>query len=244
LSIEKMKKFHGPNIRRQPSLSEQVVDYFRKEIEKGNFSPGEALPSEAKLAGMFQVSRTVVREAFSRLKHDGVLEARKGGRTYVSMDTHGQVFRIEDKNVNDDDHLAYLYELRIMIEPEASALAAIRSSAEDKKNIIKKFELLAQALDKGEEVTEQSKNFHLSVLEASGNPYLSKFISWIDNKIWSFIKLSNLKHDREMISEVQYEHLQIYDAIRSGNHKMARDVSRKHVLDAARRHGIKTEFFE
>jgi DNA-binding FadR family transcriptional regulator len=238
-----MRKSPNSVIRRQPSLAQQVVDYLHKEIERGSLPPGEKLPSEAELAEIFQVSRTVIREALSRLKHDGILEARKGSRTHVSKDVHGKVFRIEPRDLNDQDYLSYLYELRIMIEPEASALAAIRSSTKDKKNIMKKFELLEEALKTGKDVTEKSKNFHLSVLEASGNPYLSKFISWIDNKIWSFVRISDLRHDTEMILEVQHEHFQIYNAIKNGDHRIARDVSRKHVLDAARRHGVNTDIY-
>ena len=52
-----------------PTLSDQVSQALLARIESGQLKPGEKLPSEAVLAPEFGVSRTVVREAISRLKH-------------------------------------------------------------------------------------------------------------------------------------------------------------------------------
>ena len=55
-----------------PTLSDQVAQALLARIESGHLRPGEKLPPEAALAPEFGVSRTVVREAISRLKQ-GVL---------------------------------------------------------------------------------------------------------------------------------------------------------------------------
>jgi GntR family transcriptional regulator, transcriptional repressor for pyruvate dehydrogenase complex len=51
-----------------PTLSDQVAQALFARIESGQLKPGEKLPSEVVLAAEFGVSRSVVRDAISRLK--------------------------------------------------------------------------------------------------------------------------------------------------------------------------------
>jgi GntR family transcriptional regulator, transcriptional repressor for pyruvate dehydrogenase complex len=67
-----------------PTLSDQVTEALRRRVESGQLKPGEKLPAEVALAPEFGVSRTVVREAISRLKHEGLLESRQGSGVFVS----------------------------------------------------------------------------------------------------------------------------------------------------------------
>ncbi|MEC7762167.1 MAG: GntR family transcriptional regulator [Pseudomonadota bacterium] len=57
---------------------EEVCEQIRGEIQTGNLTPGDKLPSERELAEQFQVSRSTVREAFRTLEIGGVLELHKG----------------------------------------------------------------------------------------------------------------------------------------------------------------------
>lgn len=57
---------------------EEVCEQIRHEIQSGNLTPGDKLPSERELAETFQVSRSTVREAFRTLEIGGVLELHKG----------------------------------------------------------------------------------------------------------------------------------------------------------------------
>ena len=61
-----------------PTLSDQVTEVLLSRIESGQLKPGEKLPPEVVLAPEFGVSRTVIREAISRLKHEGLVESRQG----------------------------------------------------------------------------------------------------------------------------------------------------------------------
>jgi len=70
--------------KRAPKLSEQVADYLIMEIKRGSFKPGDNLPSEAILAKQLNVSRTVIREAFARLKYDGLLDSKQGSGAKVT----------------------------------------------------------------------------------------------------------------------------------------------------------------
>jgi GntR family transcriptional repressor for pyruvate dehydrogenase complex len=65
-----------PKFKKAPRLSDQVANYLVSEIRKGSLRIGEKLPPEALLAEQFGVSRTVIREAFARLKCDGLLKSK------------------------------------------------------------------------------------------------------------------------------------------------------------------------
>jgi DNA-binding transcriptional regulator YhcF (GntR family) len=66
------------------SLSDQVVQALVARIESGQFSPGQRIPAEAVLASELDFSRTVSREAISRLKREGLLGSRQGSGVFVT----------------------------------------------------------------------------------------------------------------------------------------------------------------
>ena len=59
-------------------LADQVASTLETEIRAGRIQASEKLPTEAALAQQFEVSRTVVREAISRLKSLGLVDSRQG----------------------------------------------------------------------------------------------------------------------------------------------------------------------
>lgn len=65
-------------------LHRKLTDALRRGIESGEFSPGERLPSERRLAAALAVSRTTVVAAFDALRAEGLLESRRGSGTRIS----------------------------------------------------------------------------------------------------------------------------------------------------------------
>ncbi len=59
------------------SMAERVEASLREYFAKGNFKPGDPLPTELELAAALGVSRNVVREALSRFKMLGIIETKK-----------------------------------------------------------------------------------------------------------------------------------------------------------------------
>ena len=111
-----------------PTLSDQVSQALLARIESGQLKPGEKLPSEAVLAPELGVSRTVVREAISRLKHGGLLESRQGSGVFVSLQPAINPLKIDDSVIESREALLQIVELRRAIESETTALAAQRRS--------------------------------------------------------------------------------------------------------------------
>ena len=69
------------------NLTERVAQLLREKVDRGDFAVGTKLPAEGKMAQQLGVSRTVVREAVSRLKSDGLLESRQGSGVFVLSQT-------------------------------------------------------------------------------------------------------------------------------------------------------------
>lgn len=62
----------------------QVQRDLRRRVDRGEFGPGERIPSEAELVGHYGVSRMTVRRAIEALVTDGYLRSRRGSGTYVT----------------------------------------------------------------------------------------------------------------------------------------------------------------
>jgi len=70
-------------ITRNPSLTEQVKTHIKDLILNDGFADGR-IPPEAELAEELGVSRTTVRDALSRLEHEGAVSRRQGSGTFVN----------------------------------------------------------------------------------------------------------------------------------------------------------------
>jgi GntR family transcriptional regulator len=57
---------------------------LQEDIESGKWKPGERLPGEIELCELFEVSRTVIRQALNEMEHEGLVSRRKGKGTFVS----------------------------------------------------------------------------------------------------------------------------------------------------------------
>src|SRR5262245_35335697 len=63
----------------------QVADRIRAAIQSGDPRPGQALPTEKKLAARYRVSRPTVRAALGLLRSEGLVDARQGRGAFVRL---------------------------------------------------------------------------------------------------------------------------------------------------------------
>ncbi len=70
-------------ITRSPSLTEQAKAHIKERILSGDFEEGR-IPSETELAADLGVSRTTIRDALSRLEHEGTIYRKQGAGTFVN----------------------------------------------------------------------------------------------------------------------------------------------------------------
>ena len=84
------------------TLADRMTEMLKQRIRQGAYPPGSRLPTELAMAEGFGVSRTVVREAVSRLRADGLVDVRQGRGTEVLAPRQATAFRID---LNRDDYV-------------------------------------------------------------------------------------------------------------------------------------------
>src|SRR4051812_33975729 len=135
--------------RRPRSLAHDVVDALAGRIRDGSLTPGEKLPTEAAIMEEFGVSRTVVREAISRLQAGGLVETRHGVGTFVVGLGEGSTFRITPDQLGTLQDVIAVLELRIAVETESAALAAVRRTPENIAALRQALDAFISALEEG-----------------------------------------------------------------------------------------------
>lgn len=215
----------------QKRLSDRVADDILTMImiEK-RFSPGEKLPNEIDLSGELKVSRTTLREAFWILAASGVVEIRRGLGTYVRED-----FQVNEKK--DISSLAAvrtdvrdLYEMRLIVEPEAAYYAAMRASEEEIKQILHLGQQIEAAIADGRDRTDMERNFHKAIARATHNEFMTKLLPVIYQAIDRGVQLSQKKE--KAVSDTVQDHRMLMEFLRTGNAEGARSAMKIHILHA------------
>ena len=120
-------------------LAEQVEEQLYEYITKLPLKAGDKLPNEFKLAEMFGVGRSTVREAVKLLVSRNVLETRRGSGTYVKDLVPTDLDPLNLRNVEDKVTLAMnLVDLRLILEPGIAELAAYNATDEEIEAACKK----------------------------------------------------------------------------------------------------------
>jgi GntR family transcriptional repressor for pyruvate dehydrogenase complex len=151
---------------------ERIIAALRGAILRGELEPGQQLPAEPELATQLGVSRPVLREALKALELSGYLRIRRGyrGGTFVAEAEPEEFHTIKAASISSlevtNQHIA---EVRLAIEPAAAELAAKAGPASliDADSALRR---LALAGDRPAHVVAGIADFHLGVVEASGNP--------------------------------------------------------------------------
>src|SRR3954462_5590962 len=145
-------------------------------IVRGDYPPGTILPNEANWAQTFNVSRSAVREAIKMLMAKGLLVSRPKIGSWVEPKER---WNLLDRDVlswyaTSPDREAFLktvQEFRHIIEPEASAFAAMRRTEEQMAEISQACREMGEALSLQQRIRADTR-FHLAILRASGNDLL------------------------------------------------------------------------
>ena len=122
------EELDAPARKRTHNLAHDLVSKLTQSILLGQMLPGDKLPSENSIVAEHGVSRTVVREAISKLQASGLVETRHGIGTFVIAPRAAEpTFRIAPEDFATVADVISLLELRISLESEAASLAAQRS---------------------------------------------------------------------------------------------------------------------
>jgi GntR family transcriptional regulator, transcriptional repressor for pyruvate dehydrogenase complex len=226
--------------RRKPrGLALELVDVLSDRIREGRMATGDKMPTEAAVMEEFGVSRTVVREAISRLQTAGLVTTRHGVGTFVVGLGDAAPFRIgADQFATLRDVIAVL-ELRIGIETESAALAAVRRRPEDLANLRSALEAFREATEAGRDAVGPDFLFHLEVARATQNPHFADLMTSLGTTIIPRARLEPAdlaSPDRqEYLRRVNGEHESILDAIQNQDAEGARAAMRTHLANSRER---------
>lgn len=223
---------------RPKSLAAEVVASLSDQIHKGGYAPGAQLPSETSLMKAFGVSRTVIREAISRLQASGLVETRHGIGSFV-IGAGDRPFRIRQNQLQTLTEVVMLLELRIGIEVEASALAAVRRTAKHLKEMKNSLAAFDKAVREGVDSVQADFSFHLGIAQATQNAHFIKLMETLGAMA---IPRARLQEGQVLnsqtiryLKQVDAEHKKIYDAIENRDALGAARAMRQHLTKGLER---------
>ena len=220
-----------------PTLSDQVAQALLARIESGQIKPGSKLPAEANLAPEFGVSRTVVREAISRLKHEGLLECRQGSGVFVTAQAAMRPLKIDASVVDSPESVLQIVELRRAIESEVAAVAAQRRSTSHLAAIEKALRAIDTEVAKGGDGVAPDVAFHRVIARSTGNPFFLRTLDFLNQFLTAATRVTRANEARriDFARQVRDEHSAIVAGIRRRDALAARSAAQAHMFNAARR---------
>lgn len=214
-------------------LAEQVASTLETEIRAGRLAVGAKLPTEAALVEQFQVSRTVVREAISRLKSLGLVDARQGSGVYV-QNPGIEPLSFDRVPSASREAVIQIVEVRRALEAEVAELAAERRSEADVLAIRAALQAIADAVAAGRDGAEEDVRFHRAIAHASGNPFMIRTLDYLARFLRGATRVTRANEARreDFSQAVMHEHQQIVQAIAAGDPQAARGAAAEHMKNA------------
>jgi GntR family transcriptional regulator, transcriptional repressor for pyruvate dehydrogenase complex len=232
-------------VRRARNLAELVVHHISEQIASGALSPGDKLPTESQLMVTLDVSRTVIREAISRLQANKVIETRHGIGSFV-LEPPRERLGIDMVPATTLHDVLSVLELRISLETECAGLAAQRAQPGDVQHIRAALDAIEAA--RGRDSVDADLQFHIAVARATGNRYFVDILTQLGSSLIPRKRLDSAgiakANPDAYLMLVNAEHESILDAIARHDSEGARAAMRMHLSNSRerlRRAGIATE---
>jgi GntR family transcriptional regulator, transcriptional repressor for pyruvate dehydrogenase complex len=226
-------------LRRARTLAHELVAALGDRIRDGRLAPGDKLSTEAALMVEFGVSRTVVREAISKLQASGLVETRHGVGTFVVGMGDASTFRIAPEQLATLRDVVAMLELRIGVETEAAGLAAQRRTQLNLLAMSDALQAFTQAVEAGRDAVAADFAFHLEIARATQNPHFASLMATLGTTSIPRARLDPaLAPDDERqayLRRVNAEHQSILDAIGAQDPDAARAAMRTHLANSRER---------
>jgi DNA-binding FadR family transcriptional regulator len=222
---------------RPSKLHEQLGARLAGDVVSGRFEPGSPIPSEPELVATFGVSKTVVRETVQALASCGLVRVQHGKRTVILPETEWNIlsplvqagFRAEGLAGR---LVEELYEVRLLLEPQAARWTAERADAEQVGKIREVVRAMEESLAQPHVFLEHDRVFHFAIGTTASNRVLRAILRDIHellNTSWSLTDLSRVE-----VETVFAQHSAIADAIAAHDGDGAELAMRDHLVWAAR----------
>jgi GntR family transcriptional regulator, transcriptional repressor for pyruvate dehydrogenase complex len=227
-------RVHFPRLQ-QPKAHEYVAEQIRRHIALRLIAPGESLPSERELAGMFGVGRPTIQLALKDLAADRLVVSRRGrhGGTFVLEPADDTVVQDEliSRLLARREELEELLDYRRSIEPLISKMAARLRKRSDLSSMRTMIRNMVEAREEPEYMRFDTE-FHLAVARATQNRFL--LLSMEEIRLQLNDVLSLLPETETWHRRISGEHEAIFDAIEKRDAKAAEKATVVHVDNSDR----------
>jgi GntR family transcriptional regulator, transcriptional repressor for pyruvate dehydrogenase complex len=218
------------------NLTDRITVMLRNDIVSGKYEPGRQLPAGKDLGDLFGVSITVIREAISRLKSDGMVASHQGKGVFVENDAKARPFRLASPT-GKQSSLLHIFELRMAVEVQAAILAAERRKPSDLKAMAKCLKEMEPSRNPFEQALASDIAFHLAIAEATQNPLIVSFMQFLQPHLYESISKARSNSAKKIETEtIAYkDHYAIYEAIAASDAHRARLAARRVLEGSLRR---------
>lgn len=238
LSSSSLFPDNNRSLRKTRGLALDLVDALGERIRTGTYAVGARLPTEAEIIDEFGVSRTVVRDAISRLQTTGQVVTRHGIGSFVQKQSVEAGFKVNPEQLKTLHEIVALLELRMGLETEAAALAAIRRSEENLMKMRSCLDLFAQAITQGGDAVEADYAFHAELARATQNNHFFQLFESLGSNQIPRAKLPDPQQTEKhqaYLHTIHLEHESILQAIINQDADSARAAMRIHLGNSRER---------
>lgn len=212
---------------RRTPVTQRAVEEIKRRLADGSFGPGDRLPTERDLAADLGVSRSSMREAIRALITLGVLESRHGAGVYVTALRPSDLLETFSvlAEVSQGTTLLEVLQVRRMLEPAATALAAARADDAQLAHI----GTLLEDIDGEDGTVSADLGFHQAIVAATGNATLAAVNDGLSSesfhaRVWTGHRQAGLT------VKLREDHHRIHEALLARDPDAARAAATTHVM--------------
>jgi DNA-binding FadR family transcriptional regulator len=220
-------------------MAESLVERFAQRMREGELKRGEKLPTEAHIMAAEGVSRSVVREALSRMQAAGLVETRHGVGTFVRDMPAPEGFTLGPSTIVELSQVLDLLQFRLSLEVQAAGMAAERATPQALEELEQALHALLQGPEKSGSTINADFQFHLKIAKATGNPYLIDIMKHLGTKLIPRTRMNSAYNGQSnrstYLQGINSEHQQIFDAIASRQVDAARAAMYLHLSNSRMR---------
>lgn len=189
---------------------------------------GDVIPKEIELSEALGVSRTVIREALTRLRLMGLIESKKKkGSVITSPDLFGMMSKSMNPHILDQDTLREIFEIRLVLEIGMADLIFKHITREDIEELKKIVSNEPPATQYHLFNIEHEIAFHGKLYEITGNNTMKKFQKML-LPVFDYVHNSGLLKKQPMLKTF-VSHKGLVDILEDGTPELFRNAMRNHL---------------
>lgn len=210
------------------SLVDKVEASLVELLQNRKLGVGDVIPKEVELAETLGVSRTVIREALTRLRMMGLIESKKKkGSVITSPDLFGMMSKSMNPHILDQETLREIFEIRLVLEIGMADLLFFRVT---KKDIDELKEIVSNEPPATEYHLfniEHEIAFHGKLYEITGNNTMKKFQKML-LPVFDYVHNSGLLKKQTMLKTF-VSHKGLVEILENGTPEQFRNAMRNHL---------------